>query len=130
MSANLFINLAVKDLRRSIDFFTALGYDFNEEFGDENTACMVLTDDSWVLLLQRAQFSKLLGRDPTGPEAIFSLAAGSRAGVDELAERAKAAGGTEIGEPEDLGFLYGRSFTDPDGHIWNPFHLAEAPVPA
>ncbi len=130
MSANLFINLAVKDLRRSTDFFTALGYHFNEEFGDESTACLVLTDDTYVLLLQEEHFRRLLGRDPTAPEAIFSLAADSRERVDEIAERAVEAGGTAVGEAEDLGFLYGRSFTDPDGHIWNPFHLADAPVPA
>ncbi len=134
MSNTVFINLSIKDVQRSTDFFTALGYEFDPRFGDENVACLVLTENTYALLLHEPTFKEATGgrvpTDPrTAPEALIALSVESRARVDELTEKAVAAGGTEVGEAQDMGFMYGRSYADLDGHTWNLFFM-EADAPA
>jgi predicted lactoylglutathione lyase len=127
MSRKIFVNLAVKDLDRSIAFFENLGFSFDPRFTDETATCMVVSDEAFVMLLTEAKFSEFTKKplvDATAQaEAIVALSAASREEVDELADRALGAGGSPANEPIELGFMYGRSFHDPDGHIWELFWM-------
>lgn len=122
MARQIFVNLAVQDLPKSVEFFTQLGFEFNAQFTDENATCMVISDQGFVMLLVQPYFSTFTTRDLANPathtESIIAVSAESRDEVDELADKALAAGGSEVREPQDHGFMYGRSFADLDGHIW------------
>ncbi|WP_020615008.1 VOC family protein [Paenibacillus daejeonensis] len=126
----IFVNLPVKDLKRSRAFFEALGYSFNEQFTDENATCLVISDSIYAMLLVEEYFKSFISKDiantRTSAEAILALATDSREHVDELADKALAAGGTEPKEPIDHGFMYTRSFEDPDGHLWEIFYMDES----
>ncbi|MCI0547556.1 MAG: VOC family protein [Candidatus Rokubacteria bacterium] len=127
MATKIFVNLPVKDLRRSMAFFTALGFGFNPQFTDETAACMVVSDDIFVMLLTEAKFReftpKPIGDATKSTEVILSLSRESRGAVDALVETALAAGGTTYAEPRDYGFMYQHGFQDPDGHIWELFYM-------
>jgi predicted lactoylglutathione lyase len=118
----IFVNLAVNDLDASKKFFTELGYSINAQFSDETAASVVISDTIVAMLLTRqkyAEFTKKEIVDATrSSEVLVALSAESREKVDELVEKALAAGGTVAGEPQDHGFMYGRSFDDLDGHTW------------
>ncbi|OEU88039.1 hypothetical protein DB35_16445 [Streptomyces abyssalis] len=122
MSKKIFVNLAVKDLAKSRDFFSQLGYSFNPQFSDENAACLVISDDIFAMLLTEPFFKSFTKKEiadaGTGTEVMLALSADSRAEVDELADKALAAGGRAAGDPQDHGFMYGRSFYDLDEHHW------------
>jgi len=126
----IFVNLPVKDLKRSRAFFEALGYSFNEQFTDENATCLVISDTIYAMLLVEDYFKSFISKDiantRTSAEAILALATDSREHVDELADKALAAGGTEPKAPIDHGFMYTRSFEDPDGHLWEIFYMDES----
>ncbi|PZQ20515.1 MAG: glyoxalase/bleomycin resistance/extradiol dioxygenase family protein, partial [Stenotrophomonas acidaminiphila] len=127
MTTQIFVNLPVRDLDRSKAFFTALGYANNPQFTDENAACLVISDTIYVMLLVEPFFQgftrKTICNARTHTEAILCLSAESRAGVDALADKALAAGGSETLEAKDYGFMYQRSFQDPDGHQWEVVHM-------
>lgn len=133
MTTQIFVNLPVRDLDRSKAFFTALGYANNPQFTDENAACIVISDTIYVMLLVEPFFQgftrKTICNARTHTEAILCLSAESRAGVDALAEKALAAGGSETLEAKDYGFMYQRSFQDPDGHQWEVVHMDDAAMP-
>lgn len=118
----LFLNLAVQDLDKSVDFFTRLGFTFNQQFTDENASCMVVSDEAYVMLLVppffRSFTSKEICDTATHAEALVAVSAASRADVDELVDTALASGGQPAGDALDQGYMYGRSFQDLDGHIW------------
>ena len=118
----MFLNLAVEDLQRSIAFFRDLGFEFDQRFTDETATCMVVSDHAFVMLLVRDRFRDFTKRELADPrthtEAITALSAESREDVDELVEKALGAGGSAANDPMDMGFMYGRSFYDPDGHLW------------
>ena len=122
MSRMIFVNLPVKDLNASTEFFGEIGFDFDRRFTDESCACMVVSDQAYVMLLQEERFAdftpKAIADARTTTEALMCVSADSREGVDELADAALGAGGAPAGETQDHGFMYGRSFEDPDGHIW------------
>jgi predicted lactoylglutathione lyase len=122
MSRKIFVNLPVKDLDRSIDFFTKTGFEFNAQFTDENASCMVISEDIFVMLLVEPFFQSFSKKGITdtaqSSEVIVALSADSREGVDELTDRALANGAVRHGDPQDHGTMYGRSFLDLDGHIW------------
>ncbi|NSC22264.1 glyoxalase [Streptomyces albus subsp. chlorinus] len=122
MSRKIFVNLPVKDLNRSIDFFTKCGFSFDPRFTDENATCMVVGEDIRVMLLVEPFFRSFSRREipdtARTSEVLVALSAESREEVDELVERALDAGAEAHGEPQADGPMYGRSFTDPDGHIW------------
>lgn len=126
----IFVNLPVADLDRSVEFFTKLGFAFDARFTDETATCMILSDEAFVMLLQRAKFegfvSKGLCDTSTHIEAILALSADSRDDVDNLVNTALAAGGSPANDPTDHGFMYGRSFHDPDGHLWEAFWMDPA----
>ena len=132
-SRKLFVNLPVRDLKRSIDFFTKLGFEFNPQFTDDTGTCMVLSEDGYVMLLDTARFQGF-ARRPVGDatqqtSSMFAFSVGRRAEVDDLAGRALAAGGTSAAEAQDHGFMYLRSFYDLDGHHWEVFWMDESQAP-
>ena len=142
-SRKMFVNLAVQDLDRSIEFFKKLGFSFDPRFTDETATSMIVGEDAYVMLLVESKFDEFadgFGKeghaDPTKrPEAFLALSADSREGVDAFADTALAAGGSQAGGPMELGFMYGRSFNDPDGHLWeifwmDPAALEQSPVEA
>ncbi|MFJ8544249.1 VOC family protein [Streptomyces sp. NPDC093586] len=118
----IFVNLATNDLDASKKFFTELGYTINPQFTDETGSAVVISDTIVVMLLTKekyAQFTKKEIVDATkSSEVLIALSAESREKVDELVDRAIAAGGSASGETQDHGFMYGRAFDDLDGHTW------------
>lgn len=134
MSTQIFVNLPVKDLERSMDFFTALGYSFNKQFTDENAACLVIDEDHvYAMLLTHDAFRRFTKKEvadtSTSTEAIIALSAESRDAVDALVDKALASGGSASNEPDDEDFMYGRSFQDPDGHLWEVFYMDRSADP-
>ncbi|MFF9219272.1 VOC family protein [Streptomyces viridosporus] len=128
----IFVNLAVNDLEASKKFFTELGYSINPQFSDETAASVVISDTIFAMLLTRqkyADFTKKEIVDATrSSEVLLALSAESREKVDELVEKAVAAGGSVTGETQDHGFMYGRAFDDLDGHTWEVVWMDPAAV--
>ncbi|HLL32591.1 MAG TPA: VOC family protein [Streptomyces sp.] len=128
----IFVNLPVADLDASKKFFTELGYSINPQFSDETAAGVVISDTIVTMLLTKekyAQFTKKEIADATRTsEVLIALSAESREKVDELVDKAIAAGGTASGETQDLGFMYGRSFDDLDGHTWEAVWMDPAAI--
>ena len=128
MSMKVSINLPVKDLVRSTGFFTALGFSVNPQFRDaEDMECLVINDDINVMLHTESGFRALSRKNLVdarrSAEVMVQLRVEDRQRVDELVDRALAAGGLPHHEPNDQGFLYGRSFQDLDGHLWDVFFI-------
>jgi uncharacterized protein len=132
MSRMIFVNLAVKDLKRSMDFFTALGFSFNQQFTDEKAACMIISDQAFVMLLTEPFFRTFTKREPSDTtrvtEALYALSCESKAEVDQLVRKAIDNGGTHAMDPTDHGFMYAWSFYDPDGHHWEVLWMDPAAV--
>lgn len=122
---NVFINLAVEDLARSRAFFTALDFSFDEKFCDHQGLGMQISDTVFAMLLLPEKFRQFtpraLAKAKETTEVLTALQYGSREKVDEIMAAALENGGTEVRPAEEHGFMYGRSFADPDGHIWEPF---------
>ena len=118
----LFVNMPVADLERSKEFFAKLGFSYNPAFTGDTAACMLVGEQAFVMLLSRekfAEFSKLPIADPTTHAlALYCFSVASRDEVDAVSAAALAAGGTEVDDAEDYGFMYSRSFFDLDGHGW------------
>lgn len=131
-SRKMFVNLAVQDLKRSMDFFSKLGFAFNPKFTDENAACMILSDDGYVMLLREAFFKTFTTRDvcdtSRGNEVLVALSCESRAEVDQMVKTALANGGSAAMDPQDHGFMYAWSFLDVDGHHWEVVWMDPAAV--
>ena len=122
MSRLIFVNLPVSDLDASKAFFGELGFTFDARFTDDQCACMVVSDQAYVMLLDRARFEDFAPRPVADArettQALLCVSAEDRTGVDALADAALAAGATHPKDPMDHGFMYGRSFCDLDGHVW------------
>ncbi|MCA9645251.1 MAG: VOC family protein [Myxococcales bacterium] len=118
----IFVNLPVRDLKRSMDFFAKLGFQFDPKFTDEKAASMIVSEQAFVMLLRHDFFSTFTKRSicdtSTHTEALVGLMCASRAEVDEMVRRALEAGGTQPDPAQDHGFMYGCGFTDLDGHHW------------
>jgi predicted lactoylglutathione lyase len=123
----VYINLPVKDLPKSIAFFTALGFGFNAKFTDATATCMILGENSAVMLLTHDKFrmftSLPLADAFKQTEVLVALSLTSRAEVDTLVDAVIANGGEQVRPTEDHGFMYTRAFRDLDGHIWEPFYM-------
>ena len=123
----LFVNVAVEDLDRSVAFFTKLGFEFDSRFTDESATCMVVGQGAFLMLLVKDRFAGFSPNplsDPTAQtEALFAFTAESREQVDELIDTALASGGSPAADDQDHGFMYGRSFGDPDGHHFEVFWM-------
>lgn len=127
MSRKIFVNLPVKDLQKSIDFFTQVGFTFNPQFTDETATCMVLSEHNFVMLLTHEKF-KGFAPNPISDarkvtEVLIAIDCPNRQEVDATVARAVAAGGTTYNKPQDHGFMYGHGFQDLDGHIWEVFYM-------
>ena len=122
MSAQIYVNLPVKNLQRTKEFFSSLGFTFKPQFSNEQGACMVISDEIYVMLLTESFFqtftNKPIADASKVTEVLVCLSCESRAKVDELVTKAVAAGGKTPREPQDHGFMYGHGFEDLDGHIW------------
>ncbi|MFF7181374.1 VOC family protein [Streptomyces sp. NPDC008121] len=124
MPQMIFVNLSVKDLETTKSFWSKLGFSFNPQFSDESTACLVFSDTIFAMLMTEPRFKDFLkpGKEISDAgrtsEVLLALSADSREEVDRLADAALAGGGSAATEAQDHGFMYGRSFTDPDGHHW------------
>ena len=127
MSTKIFVNLPVKDLKRSMSFFKTLGFEFNPQFTDDTAACMVIADDIYAMLLTHAKFKMFTKKEIADTtrftEALTALSCESKGKVDDLVETALKAGAVESGNLQDYGFMYGRSFDDLDGHTWEIFWM-------
>ena len=132
MATKIFVNLPVRDLPQSMEFFTALGYGFNKQFTDATAACLVIADDIAAMLLTHAKFAEFTPKtivDATNStEVLICLSCESRAQVDEIVGKAVAAGGSTYKPPMDYGFMYGHGFQDPDGHIWEYMWMDPAAI--
>ncbi|MDQ7988478.1 MAG: glyoxalase/bleomycin resistance/extradiol dioxygenase family protein [Candidatus Dactylopiibacterium sp.] len=130
MVSQIFINLPVADLKRSIAFFTALEFRFEEKWSDATTTCMVVAPTICVMLIQRERFQGFTPRAVAdahhGTEVLLSIALESREAVNTLVARALRQGATVWKTAEDHGFMYAHAFADLDGHIWEPLHFTPA----
>jgi predicted lactoylglutathione lyase len=125
MPKMIFVNLPVKDLVAATRFYQAIGCKKNDQFSDENSASMVWSDTITFQLLTHAYFStftrKLIADAHKTTAMLIALSCDNREGVDAMVEAAAAAGGkADIREPQDMGFMYVRTFEDPDGHVFEP----------
>ncbi|MGH8479525.1 MAG: VOC family protein [Gammaproteobacteria bacterium] len=127
MATQIFVNLPVKDLNRSVEFFTKLGFKFNPQFTDETATCMIVSEGIFVMLLTEAKFKSFTPKEicdaTKSTEVLVCLSLESRERVDETVRKAVAAGGTTHSEPKDYGFMWQHGFQDPDGHIWELIHM-------
>ena len=122
MARQIFVNLPIRDMDRSRAFFGALGFSFNPQFSNEQGACMVVSETIYVMLLVESFFqtftAKRIADAREATEVLVCLSCDSRAEVDALVQKARAAGGTVPRTPQDHGFMYAHGFEDPDGHVW------------
>ncbi|NIE56993.1 MULTISPECIES: VOC family protein [unclassified Burkholderia] len=123
MSRQLFINLPVRDLPKATAFYIALGASMNPQFSDDTSSCMVLSDTLFVMLMTHEKWARFTKKPIVDSrresEVMLALSADDRESVDKLTDIAGAHGGkADVNARQDLGFMYGRSFEDPDGHIW------------
>ena len=134
MSKQLFVNLPVTDLKKSIAFYTAIGAVQNKQFSDDTSACMVFSDTIYVMLLTHAKWksftTKPIVDSRRESEVMLALSCDGKASVDSLVDAARNNGGKpDVNPKQDLGFMYGRSFEDVDGHIWEVFFMDMSQMP-
>ncbi|MDR6378567.1 VOC family protein [Paraburkholderia caledonica] len=134
MHKQIFVNLAVDKLDRSKAFFSALGFNFDPRFTNDQAACLILGENLYAMLLVKDLFKSFTRKSLCDPkestEALIGLSCDSRGEVDALVAKALAAGGTAPRAPQDYGFMYGHGFEDIDGHIWELIYMdpnAKAP---
>jgi predicted lactoylglutathione lyase len=132
MASKIFVNLPVKNLSKSVEFFTKLGYKFNQQFTDETATCMIVTDDIFVMLLTEEKFKTFTPKEicdaRKSTEVLVCLSLESRPQVDEMVRKAVAAGGTTYNDPQDHGFMYAHGYQDLDGHIWELIYMEPSAI--
>ena len=132
MANEIFVNLPVKDLKRTMEFFGRLNFKFNPQFSDQNAACMMVSREIFVMLLVEDFFKTFTRKELVdahrGTEVIVALSADSRAGVDALVDAALQAGGKPVNEPQEYDFMYSRSFEDLYVHQWEVVYMDPAHV--
>jgi predicted lactoylglutathione lyase len=132
MATKIFVNLPVTQLKKSIDFFTALGFTFNPQFTDETATCMIVGEDIFVMLLTRDKFKTFTPKEicdaTKNTEVLVCLSHESREQVNDMVRKAIGAGGTTYNEPQDHGFMYAHGFQDLDGHIWELIYMEPSAV--
>ena len=126
MLNSIFVNLPVANLKKSVEFFGALGFSFNAQFTDETSTCMIVSDTIYVMLLEHSKFAGFIDKPiapSTSTEAIFAFACESKDEVLSLSEKAISLGARKINDAEDLGFMFSWGFEDLDGHLWDLFWM-------
>lgn len=126
---HIFVNLLVKDLNKTKEFFTSIGFEFNEQYSDDKAACLVIGENIYAMLLLE-QFFQSFTNQPvtdteTSREVIIAISADSRVQVDEIVTKAIEAGGKPANDPMDHGFMYSWSFQDVDGHLWEVLYMEQ-----
>ena len=134
MPKQIFLNLPVKDLKRSIDFFTQLGFSFNLQFTDEKAACLIINEGSiYVMLLTEPMFKnftkKKIADATKTTEVLIAIDMETKEKVDELVNKAAEAGGSIYADPQDHGWMYQYGFADPDGHQWELLFMDMDKIP-
>ena len=134
MASKIFVNLPVKNIHQSVNFFTKVGFTFNRQFTDEAGTCMIVTEDIFVMLLTEEKFKTFIPKEICDAkkytEVLVCLSLDSRAKVDEMVQKAVKAGGATYNEPQDHGFMYGHGFQDLDGHVWEVMYMEPGAVTA
>jgi predicted lactoylglutathione lyase len=132
MATKIFVNLPIANLDRSVEFFKRVGYSFNPQFTDETATCMVISEDIYAMLLTHPKFKTFIPGEISDAlkqtEVLVCLSCDSRQAVDDVIARAIVAGGTTYRDPDDHGFMYGRSYQDLDGHIWEYVWMDSAAI--
>lgn len=126
MVNSLFVNLPIANLKKSVEFFTELGFTFNPQFTDEQSTCMIINENIFVMLLEHAKFESFIQKKITSKdtaEAILALSCDSVEEVKTLTQKALDMGARRVSEPEDMGFMFGWGFEDLDGHLWDVFWM-------
>ena len=126
MFNSIFVNLPIENLKKSVAFFGALGFTFNQQFTDEESTCMIVSDSIYVMLLEKQKFAsftsrKIADRDTT--EVILAFSCKSAEEVRTISERAFELGAKRVNDPEDIGFMFSWGFEDLDGHMWDLFWM-------
>lgn len=133
MAKQIFVNLPVKDLSKTKEFFAKLGFEFNAQFTNEDAACMVVSDTIFVMLLVEKFFKtftkKEIANASKNTEVIIAISVERKSQVDEMADKAIAIGGSKSNDPQDYGWMYSRSFQDIDGHLWEVLYTDESAIP-
>ena len=134
MAKQIFVNLPVKDLNKTIKFFTKLGFAFNPQFTDQNAACMIIGENIFAMLIAEKFFNEFIPNKgisdaKKNAEVLVALAVESRAKVDEMIKKVIAAGGKEYRKEQDYGWMYVRAFEDTNGHIWEIFYMNKSQMP-
>ena len=132
MPQTIFVNIPVSDIKRARAFFQALGFTINEQFSDDTTACIVISDTIYLMILNHDRFQSFsaLPRADTSKAtaALIAFSREDRAGVDGITQAALDAGGTEPKPAQDHGFMYSRTFMDPDGNVFEPYWMDPAAI--
>nr|WP_276539749.1 VOC family protein [Paenibacillus polysaccharolyticus] len=130
----IFVNLPVQDLKRSVDFFTKVGFEFNAQFTDDKATCMIVGENIFAMLLVEERFqsfiTKKIANAAETTEVIVALSVASREEVDAIVQAALDAGAKQYNEPQDHGFMYGRSFQDLDNHLWEVSYINLSAFPS
>ena len=133
MATRVFINLPVKDLDKSVSFFTGLGYSFNPQFTDEKASCMIISDNIFAMLLTEPYFKtftkKQIADAKSTTEVLIALDTNSREEVRQMVAKAKELGANIYAEPQDHGWMYQHSFADLDGHQWELVYMDATQIP-
>lgn len=133
MATKIFVNLPVKDLKKSINFFAQLGFSFNPQFTDDQATCMIIAENIFAMLLVEERFKdftkKPISDAHKSTEVLLALDAASREEVDLMIQKAVKAGGSTYIDPQDHGWMYGHSFADLDGHQWEILYMDETAIP-
>ncbi|MFA6554108.1 MAG: VOC family protein [Candidatus Paceibacterota bacterium] len=133
MITKIFVNLPVKDLGKSMEFFSNLGYSFDPRFTDEKAGCLVISEHIFAMLVTEKFFKtftkKKIANAKEVTEALLALSVESKEEVDDVFNRAIESGGKINHEPEDLDWMYTKSFQDLDGHVWEVFYMDENKMP-
>jgi uncharacterized protein len=126
-SSQIFVNLPVKDLKKTNDFFAEIGFEFNPQFSNEHATCMVIGDNIFAMLLAEESFKAFTNKEiadaTKSTEVILAISVESRDQVNEIVNKALAVGGKPSNDPIDHGFMYGWSFQDLDGHLWEVLYM-------
>jgi uncharacterized protein len=132
VATKIFVNLPVKNLNKTVEFFTKMGFTFNQQFTDENATCMIVGENIFAMLLVEKFFKTFTKKEicdtSKDTEVIIALSVAKREEVDQMMTKALAAGGMEARVAQDHGWMYGRNFQDIDGHLWEVFWMDESMI--
>ena len=130
MAKQIFINLPVKNLKKSMEFFSKLGFNFNLQFTDDKAACMIIGENIYAMLLLEKFFKTFTNKEicdaKKNTEVLIAIDAESKKAVDELVRKAVEAGGSTYRNSQEQGWMYGHSFADLDVHQWEVLYIDES----